>query len=93
MEGFPAIMTLMKSFILFFQIVEFGIDSIRFSGNSLLSLINSVCFDIRLSCSFLGKSISFSLVIFSNCFVVRMLLPTILILLTISRSILIQKTS
>ena len=32
--------------------------TLSFSRNSLLPLINSVCFDIRLSCSFIAKSIS-----------------------------------
>ena len=76
-----------------FQIIKFGFDEIKFSRNSLLSFTNSVCFDISLSCSFIAKSISCSLVIFSNCFVVRMLLPPIFILLTISHSALEVKAS
>ena len=47
---------------------------LTFSQNSLLSLINSFWVDIRLSCSFILKPKSCSLIIFSNCFLVRVLL-------------------
>ena len=68
--------------------------TLSFSGNSLLSLINSVWFDIRLSCSFIAKSINFLLVIFCNCFLVGMLLTChLVILLTISHSALVEETS
>lgn len=45
----------------------------------MLSLIKSVCFDIRFSYSFIVKSISSLLVIFSTYFLVRVLLSTIFI--------------
>ena len=77
----------------FFRSSNLASMRLSFSKNSLLSFINSICFDIRLSCSFITKSISCSLVIFSNCFLVRMLLLAIFILLTISHSALVEKVS
>ena len=68
----------------FFRLSNLVSITLRFLQNSLYSLTNSVCFDVRLCCSFIAKSISWSLVIFYNCFQVRMLLPAFFILLTVS---------
>ena len=64
-EVFPAIITLLSrvSFS-FFRSPNLASITLSFSKNSLLTLINSVCFDIRFSYTFMLKPISYSLVIF-----------------------------
>ena len=83
----------LKSFIFFFQIVKFAFDEIKFFPKPFVIIYYLCLLSYLLSCSFIAKSISSSLVIFSDCFLVRMLLPAIFILLTISDSALVEKAS
>ena len=64
----------LKIFIFFSKSPNLASIILTFSQNSSLSLINSVWVDIRLSCSFILKPKNWSLIIFSNCFLVRVLL-------------------
>ena len=61
-----------------------------FSLNSLLSFMSSVCLLIILFCSFKANSINWSLVIFSSCFLVKMMLPDIFIRFLSRHSLLVE---
>ena len=61
-----------------------------FSLNSLLSFMSSVYLLIILFCSFKANSINWSLVIFSSCFLVKMMLPDIFIRFLSRHSLLVE---
>ena len=66
---FSAIITLLwRNSFSFFRLLNLASTTLSFFRNSLLSLISSVCFDIKLSYSFIAKSVSCSLVISSSIF-------------------------